>query len=318
MKTSNLLAILAFQIAICNTAVPGELTKNWGLDRTHVSSTWNMSQKRQIRVAVIDTGVDVGHVDLKNRICPPKGDEYGWDFVENHKNPIDRLGHGTHVAGIVRSVSASACIIPIRYFSDTASGATNLANTVKAIDYAVDRGAQIINYSGGGAEFSAAEMRVIQRAEARGVLFVAAAGNEWRDTEIAGNAYFPAMYGLSNIIVVTGTQYKGGLLPSSNWGVKHVHIAAPGQNIYSTLPKNKYGYMTGTSQATPFVSGIAAVILSRYPKLQPHEVRRVILESVDVTTDLKSKVVSGGTVNALKAMNRAEEIYSHKTWNALR
>ncbi len=297
---------------------PQVTLRNWGLESgpndSHINArkAWRISKgSKRIVVAVIDTGIDPSHPDLKDNICREKG-EYGFDFVTNKRNPVDAHGHGSHVAGILGAtaktnagasgVAPNICIMAVRYYSDTATGAKNLMNTVKAINYAVDHGANVINYSGGGAEFSASEMKAIQRAEAKGVVFVAAAGNEYQDTDKPGNAYFPAAYGLSNIIAVAGTNQKNELLPSSNWGRKHVHVAAPGENIWSTLPKGRYGYLTGTSQATAFVSGLAALILSEIPGLKPVEVRDIIMKSVDKYPSLEGKVVSGGKINAYKAL----------------
>lgn len=299
---------------------PARLLKNWGLENfeqaSHINirKAWKINRgSKKIVVAVIDTGIDPNHPDLRDNICrtgPNK--EYGFDFVTNKRNPLDSHGHGTHVAGILGATAKTAagasgvapniCIMAVRYYSETASGAQNLANTVKAINYAVDHGANVINYSGGGAEFSAAEMKAIQRAEAKGVVFVAAAGNEYQDTDKSGNAYYPAAYGLSNVIAVAATNIKNQLLPSSNWGMKHVHVAAPGENIFSTLQKGRYGYLTGTSQATAFVSGLAALILSENPGLKPAEVRDIIMKSTDKLDSLKGKVASGGRINAYAAL----------------
>jgi thermitase len=303
-----------------STAAAPLSLKNWGLENAESSTShinarkaWRISKgSKKVVVAVIDTGIDATHPDLKDNVCRGARDEYGYDFVLNKKNPVDLHGHGSHVAGIigataktnagVMGVAPNICIMAIRYYSDTATGAQNLANTVKAINYAVDHGANVINYSGGGAEFSIQEMQAIKRAEAKGVIFVAAAGNEYQDTDQTGNAYFPAAYGLSNIIAVAATNIHNQILPSSNWGKKHVHVAAPGEYIYSTLPHGKYGYLTGTSQATAFVSGLAALILSEYPKLKPSEVRDIITKTADKLESLNGKVASGGRINAYAAL----------------
>jgi subtilisin family serine protease len=294
--------------------------RNWGLESgensSHINArkAWKITRgSKKIIVAVIDTGIDANHPDLKDNICRKPGtDEYGFDFVTNKKNPEDKHGHGTHVAGIIGATAATSagasgvapnvCIMAVRYYSDTATGAQNLANTVKAINYAVDNGANIINYSGGGAEFSAEEMKAIKRAEAKGILFVAAAGNEYQNTDEAGNAYYPAAYGLNNIIAVAATNIRNQLLPASNWGKKHVHIAAPGENIYSTLPKGRYGYLTGTSQATAFISGLAALILTENPALKPAEVREIIMNSATKLPNLATKIASGGRADAYAAL----------------
>src|SRR5207244_2453282 len=122
----------------------------------------------------------------------------------------------------------------------------NVSNSAKAIKYAVDHGAKIINYSAGGPEFSEDEYRAIKEAELRGVLFVSAAGNDHQNTDQVENYYYPAAYRLSNIIAVAATDIHNNLLSSSNWGKKRVDVAAPGESIYSTLPNGRFGYMTGT------------------------------------------------------------------------
>lgn len=301
---------------------PAELLvlRNWGLDNKenpshiHIRDAWKITRgDKKIKVAVVDTGIDPNHPDLKDNICRKPGtDEYGFDFVTNKKNPEDSHGHGSHVAGIIGATAKSGggaigvapniCIMAVRYYSDSATGSQNLTNTVKAINYAIDNGANIINYSGGGAEFSAQEMKAIKRAEEKGILFVAAAGNEYQNTDESGNAYYPAAYGLSNIVAVAATNIRNQLIPASNWGKKHIHVAAPGENIFSTLNKGHYGYLTGTSQATAFVSGLAALMLSKDPSLKPAEIREIMMKSSDKLPALQSKIASGGRINAFEAL----------------
>ncbi len=274
--------------------------KNWGLSNTsaksHISAldAWKIEEgKKDVIVAVIDTGIDPTHKDLSKNIWRDRKNEsvYGWNYVSNKPNPLDDHGHGTHVAGIIGAVvnpstgtsgvAHHVSIMAVKYYSESNSGSVNLANTVRAIHYAIDHGARIINYSGGGPEASEEERRALKRAEMEGVLVVAAAGNEQRDTDKVENHYFPAAYRLSNIISVAATDINNNLLKSSNWGRNGVDVAAPGENIYSTLPGGRYGYMTGTSQATAFVSGMAALLLSQNPKLTPAEVRAIIRASVE-------------------------------------
>ncbi|OFY98585.1 MAG: hypothetical protein A2Z97_12740 [Bdellovibrionales bacterium GWB1_52_6] len=299
--------------------------KNWGLSntsarsRSHIQAVdaWKISEgSRDVVVAVIDTGVDTTHRDLSRNIWHDKTNRnspvYGWNFIVNRANPIDDHGHGTHVAGIIGAVSNpksgvsgvahSVSIMAVKYFSDANSGAVNLANTVKAINYAVDHGAKVINYSGGGPEFSEEEYLAIKRAEAHGVLFLAAAGNERQNTDVAQNYYYPSAYRLPNMISVAATDIQNNLLPSSNWGKRQVDVAAPGENIYSTLPGGRYGYMTGTSQATAFVSGMAALLLAKDPALKPAELKALIMASVDKIPQLANKLATGGRVNAYHAL----------------
>lgn len=295
--------------------------KNWGLFNTksqshiHAPEAWRLTEgSKDILVAVIDTGVDSAHPDLSANIWKGKlgKNEYGWDFVANKPNPADIHGHGTHVAGIigakanseqgVSGVARRVSILPLRYYSDGNSGSTNLRNTIQAIQYAVDSGARIINYSGGGPEFSEAEYLAIKKAEAKGILFVAAAGNDHHDADVEENYYYPSAYSLPNIISVAAIDINNGLLKTSNWGKKKIDVAAPGENIFSTLPGGHYGYMTGTSQATAFVSGLAALLLSKDPTLTPVELKRIIVNSVDPIPALAGKIATGGKINAYQAL----------------
>ncbi len=299
---------------------------------------------RNVVVAVIDTGIDVTHPDLqkniwhttkpmkncssgsglrpfrnlqnkspKKRRIRPVSSTYGWDYIRNQPNPKDSHGHGTHVAGIIGAianpvigisgVAQEVSLMAIKYYSRTNSGITNLKNTVRSILCAIENGAMIINYSGGGPEYSHEEYLAIKKAESKGVLVVAAAGNERQNVDLKENYYYPAAYHLSNVISVAATDIRNNILPSSNWG-KSVDVAAPGQDIYSTLPNGRYGRMTGTSQATAFVTGIAALILSQNPRLKPHEVIKIIRQSVVPVPGLRKKVATGGHVSALRALLR--------------
>lgn len=322
-------------------ARPGISTgfKNWGLvnqrAKSHIQAedAWKIEKgSKDILVAVIDTGIDASHKDLAPNIydekstprgknCPVSASKvFGWDYVTGKCNPADDHGHGTHVAGIigavtnmesgVSGVAPRVSIMAVKYYSESNPGSVNLKNTIDALNYAIDRGARIINYSGGGPEYSEAEYLAIKRAESRGILIVAAAGNEHQNTDLRENYYYPQAYGLSNIISVAATDINNNLLPSSNWGKTKVDVAAPGENIYSTLPGNRYGYMTGTSQATAFVSGIAALLLARNPSMKPSEIKAIIRGSVDKLPQLDGKVASGGRVNAYSALMALNQMLS--------
>lgn len=274
------------------------------------------SGSQRVVVAVIDTGLDASHKDIAKNVWhdpkEPYKNVYGWNFVTDKANPNDEHGHGTHVAGIigavtdldagVAGVAQKVSIMPVKYYSDANPGSVNLRNTIRAINYAVDHGAKVINYSGGGPEFSEEEYLAIKKAEAKGVLFVAAAGNEHQNTDIAENFYYPAAYHLSNVISVAAIDINNNLLPSSNWGATKVDVAAPGENIFSTLPNNRYGYMTGTSQATAFVSGLAALLLAKDPTLSPQRIREIIMASVDHKAQLEGKLATSGKINAYNAL----------------
>ncbi len=321
------------QAASLQSAAPlaqkAEAFKNWGLwnsskdgkalvpSHIHAPEAWKLEEgNRTVVVAVIDTGIDAGHPDLKENLWsdPKEKSVYGWNFITNSANPGDEHGHGTHVAGIIGAVTnpiagisgvaKHVSIMPVKYYSDAAPPSLNVKNSALAIEWAVNHGAQIINYSGGGPEFSEEEYLAIKKAEAAGVLIVAAAGNERQDIDMVSNYYYPASYGLSNIISVAGIDIDNNLFKSSNWGKRKVDVAAPGEKIYSTFPinKGKYGYMTGTSQATPFVAGLAALLLSKNPKLTPAQIKTIIRSTVDQIPNLNSKIGSGGKINAYTAL----------------
>ena len=303
--------------------------KNWGISsktqppaHVHAPEAWKIEEgSSKVLVAVIDTGVDRTHRLLAgnviHQLVRSVGEaqshlNVGWDFTLDRAEAPDAHGHGTHVAGIIGAhqdlrlgasgVAHRVTMIPIKYYSDKNTGAVNLRNTVKAIDFAVQQGARIINYSGGGPEFSTEECLAIQRAQQRGVLFVTAAGNEHQNADDQKTAYYPASYQLDNIITVAATDRTNQLITASNWGRKTVDVAAPGDQIFSTVPLNRFDVMTGTSQATAFVSGIAVLLLARNPKLGPAALKQLILESADTIPQLQGKIASAGRANAYRAL----------------
>lgn len=249
----------------------------------------------KVLVAVIDTGVDTQHKDLKKSIWINAGesgkdirgkdkstngidddgngfidDIHGWNFVDNNNKVMDFEGHGTHVAGVInkqfrqKNHSVDLNIMVLKYYNPKASNQVNVENTVKALNYAIQMKAVIINYSAGGAVAEATELQAIKKARQAGIIMVVAAGNEQEDTD--QHSYYPASYGLDNMISVAALESDGSLTGFSNYGSHTVDLAAPGKLIYSTLPKNRYGMLSGTSQATAFVSGqLAALIGDRKP-----------------------------------------------------
>jgi thermitase len=315
--------------------------KNWGL-MGHLASdikadkAWEITTgDRRVVVAVIDTGIDVNHPDIAENLWVNPGevgldshgrdkatngidddgdgyvdDVHGYDFANNTGNLIDNHGHGTHIAGIIGAVGGNGIgisgvcpkvsLMILKYFDPNSKGSDNLKNTVRAIRYAVKMGANIINYSGGGIEPNEDEFAAIKYAQDNGVLLIAAAGNEHSNSDVTH--YYPADYNLSNIISVTAIDSAAHVLKSSNYGTKSVHIAAPGEGIYSTLPGGNYGLMTGTSQATAFVSGVAALILSHNKDFKYDQVKKQIIATADELPGLRDKTSSGGKLNSYAAL----------------
>ncbi|MEK2688115.1 S8 family peptidase [Bdellovibrio sp. GT3] len=312
------------------------ISQAWGLKKSDAARAWSVTRgDKDIVVAVIDTGIDVNHEDLSKNLWMNPGetgkdalgrdkatngidddgngfvdDVHGWNFVSNNNKLDDNHGHGTHIAGIIGAeagngkgiagVSPEVSLMVLKYYDPKVPNTDNLKNTVAAINYAVKMGAKIINYSGGGTEFSQEEHDAVKEAEKKGILFVAAAGNERSNSD--EHHYYPADYKLKNIISVTALDPTVQVLSSSNYGVETVDIAAPGQNIRSCLPGNSYGYMTGTSQATAFVSGAAVLVMANKQAFTAADVKKYILATGDAQTQLATKTRTSRQLNLYKAL----------------
>ncbi|MBY0554794.1 S8 family serine peptidase [bacterium] len=309
----------------------------WGLKKSDAARAWSVSQgNKNTLIAVIDTGIDENHEDLKNNLWTNPGesgldakgrskatngidddsngfidDVHGWNFVSNNNKLDDNHGHGTHIAGIIGAeasnkkgisgISPNVSLMVLKYFDPKVPNTDNLKNTISAIRYAVKMGAHIINYSGGGTDYSQEEHDAVELADKKGILFVAAAGNERSNSD--QHHYYPADYGLKNIISVTAIDPTTEVLASSNYGTLTVDIAAPGQNILSCLPNNSYGLMTGTSQATAFVTGAAALVMSHKNQyFSAAEVKNYILATGDTSSSLITKTKTSRQLNLFKAL----------------
>ncbi|MEM7646174.1 MAG: S8 family peptidase [Pseudomonadota bacterium] len=317
--------------------------KKWGLQKSNALDAWQLTTgSREIVVAIVDTGIDVNHPDLKNNLWRNPGetgkdalgrdkatngvdddkngyidDVHGWNFVTGNNHIKDNHGHGTHIAGIVGAeggnkygvtgVAPKVSLMVLKYF-DPNSTSDNLVNTIKAFNYAVKMNAHIINYSGGGNSFSRPEYLAVKRAEQKGILFVAAAGNERSNSDF--NKYYPADYDLDNIVSVTAINPNLRVLSSSNYGTNTVDIAAPGENIYSTFPTHLGGAfrnMTGTSQATAFVSGVAALLMAHNRDFDAKAIRKYILKTGDRLQWLKSKTSTSRKLNVYRALSMLDQ-----------
>lgn len=336
--------------------------KQWSLKDIEILKAWKETKgQRDIVVAVIDTGIYEGHPCLKRNLWRNKkeipgnkidddgngfvDDIYGWNFVNNNNNIQDSHGHGTHIAGIIAAtgrtaqtpdcrmigVAPNVTLMTLKYH-DSGNQKNNVRNTIKSIEYAVQNGANIINYSGGGPGFNHDERAAIAKAADKGIIFISASGNE--SSEIGKDKYYPASYNLPNIISLNSKDDTHQILESSNW-IKMdwrkkdsiYNQTAPGKNIISTLPprsylsgffsnlmrsiasappsKNEiYGYMTGTSQATAVTSGVVALVKSRYPHWKVSQIIRQVNNTGygNETQDIKKKTNQGKKLNAYEAV----------------
>ncbi len=317
------------------------INQAWGLKKSDAARAWSVTKgSRDIVVCIIDTGADTNHEDLKSNLWTNPGetgqdskgrnkktngvdddgngfadDVHGWNFVSNNNKLDDNHGHGTHIAGIIGAeagngkgitgIAPEVSLMILKYYDPKVAGTDNLRNTVQSIKYCVQMGANIINYSGGGTEFSQEEHDAVAEAQKKGILFVAAAGNERSNSD--QHHYYPADYKLSNIISVTAIDPSTQVLASSNYGVETVDIAAPGQNILSSLPGNAYGYMTGTSQATAFVTGAASLVMAHKQSFLAPEVKKYILATGDAQSQLLAKTRTSRQLNLYKALTILDE-----------
>ncbi len=263
-----------------------------------VSFTPTISQAgKTIQIAVIDSGIDLSHPQLRNSLFINKGetgvdengndkatnnidddnngfvdDVSGWDFVDYDNQVTDSNGHGTHIAGIILGVSESTSkaekqirILPLKYYQQGESGALNLIRSIAALKYAIDMDVDIINYSGGGLSPDPFERKLIQQAEQKGIIVVSAAGNYGKN--LKDQKFYPASYGFRNIISVSALSDKGRIMNESNFG-SDVDLIAVGENVFSTLPHGRFGQMSGTSQATAAVTRKLAKLLAKRPSLK--------------------------------------------------
>ena len=275
-------------------------------------------------IGVIDTGVDYTHPDLDGNMWTNPGevpnngidddgngfvdDFYGYDFVNNDGDPFDDNDHGTHVAGTIAAegnngigitgVTWSAQIMALKFLDEAGFGTT--FDAIQAIEYATLMGADLTNNSWGGGGFSQSLRDAIAAAGDAGQVFVAAAGNAGSNTDSSPS--YPAAYDLDNIISVAATDDNDQLASFSNVGETSVDLAAPGVDIFSTLPGNSYGTLSGTSMASPHVAGVVSLLLAENPDLTPTEIKTRLIETVDPLSELDGVTVSGGRLNAFNAL----------------
>ena len=282
-----------------------------------------------VLVAVIDTGVDYDHEDLKEQMWRNPGesgggkenngidddnngykDDYrGWNFSADNNNPYDDNQHGTHCAGMVGAVGNNGKgvagvnwrvkIMPLKFLGSDGSGTTE--DGAEAIIYAATMGAKISSNSWGGGENSRTLQDAIQFAHDRGSLFIAAAGNESSNTDNTAN--YPSTYNVPNVVAVASSDRNDALSSFSNYGRYTVDLAAPGSSILSAQPLGRYQLLSGTSMATPHVAGAAALIWAQYPTLTMKQVIVRLLGSTDRKTAFVNRMATGGRLNLANAFS---------------
>lgn len=337
-----------YKLAINSAPLDAKFGEQWGLQNngqeiegmpgrtgvdTNAINVWNItSGSADVVVGVLDAGIDINHNDLKSNIfintkeIPNNNidddnngyidDVNGWDFANADKTVYDSSEkdvHGTYVASLIAAksdtvgitgIAPNVKVMPLKFINGQ-TGYT--CDAIEAIEYAMQMGVKIINCSFGGTDNNLALKDAMQNS---GILFVVAAGN--RGGDIYSLPVYPAAFDMPNMLTVAAIDNYGVLAPFSTYGNK-IHVAAPGVNIVSATPENTYDYFTGTSAATPYVTGIAALIKSKYPTATIKEITDRIKNNVVVSTSLKDKISTGGRVDAYAALinvKPAEDTYS--------
>jgi subtilisin family serine protease len=302
-----------------SSVVPNDpyFSQQWGLSQIGAPEAWAIAtgSKKPV-VAVIDSGVDYTHPDLRANIwSDPATGVHGLNAYSGNNDPQDANGHGTHVAGIAAAignngtggagVSWSATIMPLRFTDASGSGTDSAA--IQCIDYAIDEklnhGVDVvaINASWGGyGGYDAVLSDAIQAAGNAGIIFVAAAGNNSTDNDSL--PFYPASYSCSNIISVGASDSSDVPASFSNYGATSVDLFAPGVNVISTYPSNRYASLSGTSMATPFVSGTIALLATVSPSDSVATRISRVLQTVDPETSMTGECVTGGRLDLAKAL----------------
>ena len=297
----------------------------YGLTKMSAFDAWDITTGASSAVvAIVDTGVNYNHSDLVSNILvntaevPANGidddsngyiDDYlGYDFYSNDGDPVDENGHGTHCAGIaaargdnsvgVVGIAWGASVLPVRVLGPGGGGTDG--DVAAGVLYAVQRGASVISLSLGGSSPSTVIDSAIDYARIQGALVVVAAGNESENNDIFPS--YPANSELDNVVSVAATDSNDALASFSNYGASTVDLAAPGKQILSTYLADSYATISGTSMATPYIAGVAALMKSANPALTYADLKAGLFQSVDPQASLTAKVATGGRINAYRAV----------------
>jgi subtilisin family serine protease len=305
-------------------AINGKPAGTAGVDIDALNAWQHGQGSEDVVVAVIDSGVDYDHEDLAANMwrnpgeVPGNGidddrngvvdDVYGYNAVDDSGDPADDLGHGTHVAGIlgavgdnqtgVAGVNWTTRIMALKFLGPGGGGTTS--DAIACIDYllkAKARGAnvRVVNCSWGSTMASKALEEAIDDAVGEGVLFVCASGNDALDCDRI--PHYPSSYESEGVVSVAALQNDDTLARFSNWGRSSVDVAAPGVDVLSTLPNGSYGFASGTSMASPFVAGVAALVAEQDPKMPVARIRERILGGTYSVPDFGRRLATGGRLS---------------------
>lgn len=322
------------------SSIPNDPRYNelWGLEKIQAEEAWDFIEQNnpnpaEIIVGVIDTGVDYTHPDLAANMWVNPGeipgdgvdndnngyidDVYGLDTKNNDTDPMDDHNHGTHVAGTIAAirdnsegivgVTPNIKIMALKFLGDRTDGRGATSDAIELVNYTLMMKTQygvdisLTNNSWGGGAFSDSLKEAIEASNEQNILFIAAAGNNGRNTDI--ELFYPQSYDVDNIISVAATGNNDNLAYFSNYGEATVDIAAPGVSILSTTIDNTYSYFQGTSMAAPHVSGAIALLLSHEPLLTAAQVKERLLRAADsVPETLSGKIAHSRRLNVKRTL----------------
>jgi subtilisin family serine protease len=290
-----------------NTNDP-QARNQYHLDILDLDKAWTKTLgKNNIKVAIVDSGIDLNHPDLRKNLVKGK------NIIEPKKQPMDDNGHGTHVAGIigavanngigVSGVAPNCSIMPVKVLTNGKGSDIDIA---EGIVWATDNGADVINISIGIYTNSKPIEKAVKYALSKNVVLVSSAGNDSKNSKI----HLPSM--IKGVIEVSATDRKDKFASFSNFG-QQISVAAPGDKILSTLPTyntevtsqvgRKYGLLSGTSMASPIVAGIAALLKSKDKSLSPSEIKKIIeSSSIDLGKKGYDPYFGYGRVSAYNAL----------------
>ena len=312
----------------------------WGLAKIDAPEAWARSEgDRDVVVAVIDSGFDESHRDLTanlwtnpNEIADGKDDDgdgypddlHGWDFVNGTPDVKDIASHGTAVAGTIGAVGENGGIVGVAPrvalmdLKVLGADGGRASDAIRAIAFAQEHDALLINASWGGRGYSNALRTAITKAGEAGILFIAAAGNGAQNgigENTDRSPVFPAAYGLPNVISVAASDSHDELAAFSNYGPSSVDLAAPGVGIISTAPGDRYAYYEGTSLAAPHVTGAAVLLLTTEPEITVDQLKQALLASVKKGPALNGRIASGGRLDLPAALSAAHDLVTRGVAN---
>jgi subtilisin family serine protease len=297
------------------------------------SHAWDVTLgTRNVVVGVVDTGIDYSHPDvagnvwsapasftltISGRTITCAAGTHGFNAITKTCDPFDDNSHGTHVSGTIGAIGNNgigvvginrfASVMGLKFLSAVGSGTT--ADAISAIEFAVQTkqlfgagaNVRVLSNSWGGVAFSQALLNEINRANQNEMLFIAAGGNNNSNNDAV--PFYPSSYEAPNLVAVAATDNRDGLAGFSNYGANSVHLGAPGVQVLSTVPGADYKYFSGTSMATPHVSGAAALVLSRCMTTTTAALKTLLLDAVDPIPSLSGKTITGGRLNVARAVD---------------